>query len=170
MRRNAILALTLALLAACETPVSAPTLRPSVTEPSLAVIENRKMTFAFTDTDPCTGELIAFERTDHVVTRSSEDGAGGIHFGTLFHINAHGVGASGAQYTMNHVSTSQAYVKLPFSGTVTFPLHTRVIRQGEDGSTDDFLMKFLWHVTATPNAETNEDTTVNFIHEGNECR
>ena len=104
--------------------------------------------------NPCTGEALTFEGTLHIINNSTEDNAGGYHTFSLSRVHTQGVSDSGAKYTSIGVTpVTTKYGPDDSAYTFTASIKTRLIRQGEDGTTEDFKYRLVTHVTRNANGE-----------------
>jgi hypothetical protein len=110
---------------------------------------------ALTIGDPCTGEQIFFEGTQHIRSSSLEDGNGGFHVQGYIGLQAKGVSDSGANYVV-HESLPTHYnfsVFVEGESNITFTTTYHFIRQGSDTPFDDYLLKSVNHATVNANGE-----------------
>lgn len=149
MKRSALFAFAFAGLAACETPISAPTPRePSVSAPSFAKISNESVPVpvSFTEFNPCPPEeeFVAFEGRLHTLVTADETPP---DFTVKIHFNAEGlqgVGlASGDMYRVGDNAKDE--VSLTFVPTFSSELESdsrfRLIREG---SKDNLWLRFTF--------------------------
>ncbi len=161
MKCIALFALTLAGLAACETP-SAPTSRElTVAEPSFGkVLANESVPFGGTLVNPCTpAEDVAFEGRLHVLIKGTPDDF-------TVHTNGqgiHGVGLiSGDRYVLQEHEKSQTQTTGP-TATQLFSLRFHMVRQGPE---DNFFFRLVLRATFQPDGTVQ----VEVIDEEVECR
>jgi hypothetical protein len=131
--------LTLTLLAK-PAQAQAETFKDSVREPFTALVTN-----------PCTGEDVLLEGTQHLVVHTTIDANGGFHFQSWGNAQLQGESASGAKYvahqTLHERINSEAASNFTRTDTI------QIIRQGSATSTDDFVIKQVQHVTVNANGE-----------------
>jgi hypothetical protein len=105
--------------------------------------------------NPCTGEDIPYEGTLHLVGVFVLDSSGGLHFKGHAQFNAQGVSDTGAKYVFKNVVDSEGRGALDGSGalTGTGTVNGSAIRQGEDGTEEDYKTHIVFHVTQNANGE-----------------
>ena len=131
---------------------------------SFAVTLNERVPFTVEFTNPCNGEVIAFEGVLHNLARETADGSGGFHLAFHYNLTVRGVGQStGATYVGAEALTDRVNVKPPYPVTATFTIHTNVIGQGQ-------VPNFLGHVTAHTTVNANGQVTSEIIKVRTECR
>jgi hypothetical protein len=106
----------------------------------------------------CNGELFTYEGTIHIMATQSEDKTGGSHFKNHFNVQAHGETPSGAKYIISSVNDgmvqfieNESTDNGPLTATATE--HMNVLRQGEDGTEDDYKARGVFHITQNANGE-----------------
>jgi hypothetical protein len=116
---------------------------------------NDRIPFTSESFNPCTGEVVRFEGTQHLVFHSTEDADGGFHFRGHTNLQATGVSDSGAKYIVHEGFNSQdKFDVIGESATnFTFMVTLQFIRQGSETAEDDFQAKVLSHVTINANGE-----------------
>ena len=116
---------------------------------------NERTPFEFQIPDPCTGELVFIEGTQHIVSNDTQDSTGESHLKGHVNLQAQGESASGAKYvaartTNDHQNldgTSESAENFTFTQTLQF------IRKGSETPEDDFQAQFLFHATRNANGE-----------------
>ena len=137
MKRSALFAFAIVGLAACETPISAPTPRePAISGPSFEVITNERIPFAFTAFNPCPpAEPVAISGEAHLVVDATAEGQ-------RLHINwlgVKGVGlVTGASYTAED-NVKQEVDLPPPTFEIEGQEHFRLVRQGPLDNFDFFI-------------------------------
>jgi hypothetical protein len=126
-------------------------------KPTQAQAENSKVNDRFTFEgrellNPCTGEVVSYEGTEHFVFHTTEDASGGFHIRSHTNVQAQGVSTSGAKYVAHSIDNSHDFFSesaenFQFTSTVQF------IRQGSETSEEDFVLKQVSHVTVNANGE-----------------
>jgi hypothetical protein len=151
MQRFALFAFAFIGLAACETPISAPTPRaPSVAGPSFAKILNEKFPISSIVFNPCPpAEPVAFEGTFHEVVTGEVSPTS---IDIKVHLNTqelHGVGlVTGDRYeVIENEKADEEFSTPPPRLDETIDLRERLIRQG---SLDNFWFRVTEHVTFPP--------------------
>jgi len=147
--RVTVLALAMVLAAA----VLAVVAKPAQAQPGTII--NERQPVAFTVVNPCTGEEVFIEGTQHINFHFFEDANGGFHFRGHNNLQAQGVSDSGAKYvvhdSVNAHDNFRAFSESATNFTFTWTQH--VIRQGSTTPTDDFVLKIVTHVTMNANGE-----------------
>jgi hypothetical protein len=82
------------------------------TRADAAQVSNVRVDFAFTTTNPCTGESVSLEGTTHFLANVTMDAGGGAHFVENSNTQGTGISASGAKYVL--ISTGE-FVETPAS-------------------------------------------------------
>src|SRR2546425_838282 len=123
-----------------------------VSPPAYAATTSSVMPFPEpTITNPCNGEDVNVSGNVHVTIGATIDGNGGIHL--RIHINnqdVSGIGVTtGSKYQIPTTLDSSAYFGT--ATTMTLTVNTRVVAQG---STPNFNMRELVHVTMDANGVT----------------
>jgi hypothetical protein len=151
MKRFALLAFAFALLAACETPPTAPTpLSPTATAPSFAQLFNDKVDVSGTFLSSCPPtEPVAFQGSIHVhatgeISPTRTD--------IKFHANAQGIEGvgltSGDRYNVpQNTKDDLEFSSPPPRIEEEFDLRFRLIRQGSD---DNFWLRFKFRFSFPP--------------------
>ena len=103
------------------------------------------------DFDSCSGERVFVAGTQHIVGRITEDSAGRLHFGFTRNTKGTGIGQiSGDKYLL---TDTVARAGLAFASgqvpTLIEQYNSRLIRQGEQWSTDDTILHFVSKITIT---------------------
>jgi hypothetical protein len=152
-RVPALLALVLLFsIAACGREPVAPTLRATASAPSFAASASPQFfPFNFPAFPACT-ELVDVTGVFHPVFRTHSDGNGGFHF--KGHFNATGIGiglTSGAIYNWNDAINAEDNFRAP-QETFTSQQSLELIGRSQ---ADNFRLRFLFHVTVTPNGVVN---------------
>ncbi len=116
---------------------------------------NERIPFSGVLFNPCTGEEVLFEGTQHLLFHRTEDASGGFHFKGHGNFQLKGESASGAKYVAHGISND--HIKFDVfsesAGNFTFPQTLQFIRQGSETAEDDFQQKVLFHVTVNANGE-----------------
>jgi hypothetical protein len=129
-----------------------------------AVTQNETDPFTTEYTDPCNGEVIAFEGFIHMLAHQTADGRGGFHAAFHYNLTVRGLGqTTGATYTGTEAQSDAFTVKPPYPFNETFTVHTNVIGRGD---APDFRAHITFHVTVNANGEL----TVAFEKFRAECR
>src|SRR5438270_4150088 len=85
-----------------------------------------------TITNPCNGEAVILNGTEHIVTRTLADSSGGLHLS--IHNNAQGITGTGqttgAIYHFQSISEFDFNAKPPFPSEFSFPATLKVTGQG----------------------------------------
>jgi hypothetical protein len=161
MKRIALFAFVLIGLAACDTPISAPTPQASrLAGPSLSAAQheeqesgtilNQRIPFANTVFNPCPpAEPVFFQGIMHTVT-TGEVSATSID--TTTHINAQGFQGVGLITGARYEVPANERIDLEFSFSPvtideTFEIKERLIRQG---SLDNFWLRVTFRLTFPP--------------------
>jgi hypothetical protein len=110
-----------------------------------AVVTNERSPLAFSLTDPCTGEEIAFSGEQHIFFME-----GNPDFG--FHINFHleGIGANGTQYEQVGHNQTVTVFNQPPQQTGTSVQGIRIL---SSGPADNFVFGGTFHTTINANGE-----------------
>jgi hypothetical protein len=95
--------------------------------------------------------VVTFEGTAHTVGNLVEDSSGVVHFKGHINIQAQGVSPSGAKYVFTALRNEEVTFDLESTSIVT--LHTTIIRQGEDGTEEDFNAQIVARLTLNANGE-----------------
>lgn len=135
---------------------------------SSAVEYNLWVPFA-DDFDSCTGERVFVSGVQHIVGRSSVDGAGRLHFGFTRHTQGTGVGeVSGAEYLLIDSVTRAELLGNTENGATTFTegSHSVFIRRGEGVPGDDLVVHMLTHYMIAANGELTADVEITDV----DCR
>jgi hypothetical protein len=95
--------------------------------------------------NPCNGELVDVLGEQHLIVKTTEDGAGGLHISAFSSTHGEGVGNQGNIYWFSEQDEQQQNIQ----GTMdhfefTFLVHFNVISQG---SAPNFVSHALLHVT-----------------------
>jgi hypothetical protein len=116
---------------------------------------NDRIPFTSEFINPCTGELVPVEGTQHLVFHRTEDADGGFHFRGHENLQAKGVSDSGAKYVVREGFNSQDKFDVfgESATNFTFMATLQFIRQGSETAEDDFQAKVLSHVTINANGE-----------------
>ena len=115
---------------------------------------SQRIPIAATLDNPCTGETFAFEGTLHIVGHINEDSSGAVHAGGTVTLHGQGVAPSGAKYVVSNGSSSHGNnFGTDSAGNLHFTGNYLLIRQGEDGTEDDFKALFRFHITQNANGE-----------------
>lgn len=144
--------LAMVALAACDNPVAAPSSRPQGPLFDNTTIRlNETSDISGTIVSPCTGEPIAYQGSQHIVSAFTPTAQG---FSVDTHFNTQslsGVGlVTGAKYQISDAFNEQEdVVTLPLGGTADVAEHLRVISQG---SLDNFLVDLVYTFTFPPPA------------------
>jgi hypothetical protein len=123
-----------------------------------AQVSNVRVDFAFTTTNPCTGESVSLEGTTHFLVNVTMDAGGGAHFVENSNTQGTGISASGAKYVL--ISTGE-FVETPASDVVanfTERSTFKLVRQGVGSTADDFTVTILFKGTVV-NGEVKVDIT-----------
>jgi hypothetical protein len=127
--------------------------------PAQAQATSERIPISGTFPNPCTGEEFTFEGTLHLVGNDFLDSSGGAHFKGHSNLQAQGVSPSGAKYVITAVGNEELRFNIDaesaFTSTQTFPVH--IIRQGEDGTEEDYHAQFVVHFTQNANGELTAD-------------
>ena len=158
-------------LSACDQSLapSVPTRRPAITAASDASGDassttklNQTVDVAGTLDSPCTGEVIAFDGSAHIVMTLDESDAGvtlSYHLNTQ---NISGVGlVSGMKYNLNQVMNEDAsaiFIPMGQSGDVT--VHYRIISQS---GLNNFLADIVYTFTYPPLTITEKVNNVRCV-------
>jgi cyclophilin family peptidyl-prolyl cis-trans isomerase len=124
------------------------------------VTVNERIPISGEGENPCTGETFTFEGTLHLVVHVTYDGNESHHVINQLNLQGRGVSPSGAKYVLGLVEhggqnitfedeTHAEIAKSNHTATSTI----KVLRQGEDGTTEDFMARFIFHVTQNANGE-----------------
>lgn len=125
---------------------------------------NERLPVAFEVENPCTGEALFVEGTLHLVGRTTEDAAGGLHLMGHSNLEGKATSASGARYVL--VSGGNNPVSVRSGALQTLASHTKFVRQGEGVAADDFVTSWIFHLTV--DTEGNIDLVVDKFT--SECR
>ena len=154
-------ALTLGLALALMLTAFAPAARAQEEAPGPV---NERLPVAFEAENPCTGEALFVEGTLHLVGRTTEDAAGGLHLMGHSNLEGKATSASGAGYVLVPGGNNPVSVR---SGALqTLASHSKFVRQGEGVAADDFASSWIFHLTV--DAEGNIDPVVDKF--ASECR
>jgi hypothetical protein len=124
---------------------------------------NERVPIAFVVPNPCTGELITVEGTQHFVFNSTVTENGMFHFQGHSNIQLQGVSESGAKYVLHQTQNSHSNFDVFSDSADNFTSTTTLqfIRQGSETAEDDFQQKVLVHVTINANGDlTSEVSTL----------
>ena len=118
---------------------------------------NDTVPFTNVETNPCTGDVVTYEGTIHLV-RTVTERHGRTHI--VDHMNIHGLGVDerGVKYTISQISNGSYQVgdtTGAVSRTVEFLFHMQ--RQGESDTPDDFMSTAVIHYTINANQITVTD-------------
>jgi hypothetical protein len=131
-------------------------------------VESLNDTAALTDQvfNPCTGDLVTYEGTIHLVRTVTYDSAGGTHVIDHLNIHALGVDERGAKYAVSQVGNSSGTaVGDSTSSVFTVLILFHMQRQGETDTPDDFTLTAVVHVTTN----ANEITVTEFEMRNEQC-
>jgi hypothetical protein len=143
MRRHALLAAAM-LLAACDAPTSP---RGEIAAPSAQVVRNSRSERLSLAINDCTGELIAFDATFHVVAAVTFDAAGGYH--VKFHRNISGTAVNtvtGTEYVIMEEDNNE-YTVGQGADEQTSVSHFNLISKG---SAPNEVAQVMFHFTIAP--------------------
>jgi hypothetical protein len=156
MRRNALFALALAWLAACDSPTAVPSrLDPSAPGPSFALVANEWEPFVTVQPNPCPpAELVLITGEVHSVLTAGP-GRRKLHQNTR---NVHGMGlVTGSRYTQ--ANNGKIKTVLVPGGESESHHHLRLIRQG---SQDNLYITFIFR--------TSDEVRFEIIRDDRDCR
>jgi hypothetical protein len=125
---------------------------------------NTTVPLAMTALNPCSGEEVVLSGEMHILSHFTADASGGTHVVTHAqgeHVD--GVGASGTEYHGNMVDVAHASDP---DGDQTNFTHVFDMRLVSQGSSDNFLVHALAHVTFNADGEP----TATFVGTSAECR
>ena len=120
------------------------------------------------DFDSCSGERVLINGSQHIMGRFTKDAAGKLHFSFTRHTQGKGIGQiSGDDYILTDsvTRTSLEFV----SGAVPVLVeqyNSRLLRLGENESSDDTIIHFLSKFTVDANGEMTIVTEIQSV----ECR
>ncbi len=117
--------------------------------------------------NPCNGETYFVEGFLHFVSNTTVDSSGTPH--EVLHLNqvgVKGVGESGATYSFIATNNINSMPLDMSAGEQTLTLDFRVLRQGRDGTRDDFMGHLTFHVTQNANGELTAEVAESSF----ECR
>ncbi len=121
----------------------------------------QRFSFAGTLINPCTGETFFVEGTQLFLFHTTLDADGGEHFNVNSTFQGQGVSDSGVKYVFRETAPFHIKNALDSANTFTGMATGRFIRQGSATPEDDFLVKFMSHVTINANGElTSEFATM----------
>jgi hypothetical protein len=121
----------------------------------------QRFSFAATSINPCTGETFFVEGTQLFLFHSTLDANGGEHFDVNSTVQAQGVSDSGVKYVFHETAPTHLTLTLDAAKNFTSTDTGRFIRQGSATPEDDFVVKFVSHVTINANGElTSEFATM----------
>jgi hypothetical protein len=126
---------------------------------------NQRIPIEGTLLNPCTGGIVTYEGTQHVVIHRTQDASGGFHF--KFHASAHALGesASGAKYVAHRTQNDIDFFSESASNFTTTDT-LQFIRQGSETPEDDFQAKITQHFTINANGELTSEV----INQEEECK
>ena len=126
-----------------------------------ATVINEEIPVAGEVFNPCNGETVTFQGTDHVTLQLTFDNAGGIHFGVHENVHVTAIGNQGNTYVGNQSDNDELNGKVGVEETSQFSFSEISL-----GSAPNFLVKAVFHVTVRP------DGTVSGLvdHFTAECR
>jgi hypothetical protein len=115
---------------------------------------NERVPLALTVNNPCTGEEVFIEGTDHLVFHRTVDANGGFHVKVHSNFEGQGVSPSGAKYVLHTSANNRFYFRAESAENDTFTDTFKIIRQGSaTPEADDFELKLTFHVTINANGE-----------------
>jgi hypothetical protein len=114
---------------------------------------NERIPLSGTFVNTCTGEPFTYDGTLHTVGHFVEDKSGGIHFKGHTNFRAKGLSPSGAKYVINSADNSHSKFAVKSADNFTNPSHFNIIRQGENGTQDDYKARGVFHWTQNANGE-----------------
>jgi hypothetical protein len=117
----------------------------------------QRFSFAGTLTNPCTGETFFVEGTQLFLFHSTLDANGGEHLVVNSNVQAQGVSDSGVKYFFKETNPFHIKTALDSANTFTGMATGRFIRHGSATPEDDFLIRFLSHVTINANGELTSE-------------
>jgi hypothetical protein len=112
------------------------------------VFFNQDIPISFVDFSPCTGELISFSGTIHVVERETVDGSGGIQIG--IHENYQGVTGVGLTTGTVYHAPGVLNQQLNFTNGATTQTFTEDVRYIAPGRDNNLLVHYNQHITINP--------------------
>jgi hypothetical protein len=150
--RAVVLVVALALAASLLT-LAVVLAKPAQAQPDQII--NERQLVALTIVNPCTGEEVFVEGTQHINFHFYEDATGGSHFKGHNNLQATGVSDIGAKYIVHDSVNSHDKFDVfsESASNFTFTWTEHFIRQGSATPTDDFVIKFVTHVTMNANGE-----------------
>jgi hypothetical protein len=114
---------------------------------------NERSPISFDLFNDCTGESVPLEGTIHTVAHFNTDAAGGVHLKGHINMQARGESTSGAKYILNFASQFEGKSDANSADVSTDTVNLELIRQGEDGTEDDFFLPLKIHFTQNANGE-----------------
>jgi hypothetical protein len=107
-----------------------------------ATLINENIPLAGAVFNPCNGETVSFQGTDHETIHETIDKAGGFHLSIHDNIHVTAVGDQGNTYVGNQVDNFTVNAKVGEEETSTFSF-SEISR----GSAPNFVVKALFHIT-----------------------
>jgi hypothetical protein len=111
-------------------------------------------------TNWCTGETVTWEGTVQMVYTFGESAGGNVLSAGLHLVQLQGTSDSGARYILHQSATSSVVIvgydpeggfDSVLTETIRYPVS--IIRQGEDGTPDDYRGQILFHLTQNADGE-----------------
>lgn len=126
---------------------------------------NETIPFTSTVLNPCNGDQVTFQGNMHVTNTLTTDSGGGTHLKThVNYQNVSGTGApSGLSYTVRTTTNESINDNDGPQSEMTIISTVRLISQG---STLNYFMRLVFHVTVNANGETTSTVTESNM----ECR
>jgi hypothetical protein len=130
---------------------------------ALAQAQNETITleepFTGENINPCNGEFYTFEGTGRFVSHITYDDNGSPHHHFSISAVGKGVGEYGSRYvipgTLSHNFNGVQFDPSAYEQSITSS--TRVIRLGDHGTEEDFMIHLTWHITQNANGEFTAD-------------
>ncbi len=145
---HASLLACLALGACSEPPTEPLTGAPLELPTALAVTSNGWTPFPLV-VQKCGGEVVHVSGDKHETFRLVRDGNDGVHAGYHLNFLLKGESATGVRYHYSGNQSSQVYLRYPSLADKT-ELRVRMRAQG---SRDDLIVRFSYHITVTPDGD-----------------
>lgn len=97
--------------------------------------------------NPCNGDVVLLNGTEHVVANVTTDSSGGQHSSVVIQYHLSGIGTSGSRYMLNQ--TYSQVLNSTGGGTtaVTVPLNLEVVSEGVSPNYDQSVFD---HITINP--------------------
>jgi len=137
------------LIALCALTIGAALFAPH----ALAGVTIQRFTVTGELVNTCNSEVIHVDMNLQLLTRTTHDANGVLHFGTTLTNSFRGTTDGGARYIGHEHQSHEFRAEPGLIVTHSFTDDEHVIRLGEDGTADDFVLHSRLHVTFNANGE-----------------